>query len=120
MNDFFPAEKDRTIHTFTIPASLAHHDTKTVGLVELSTEEEMMAQKRAPNDVARMTYELTKASLREVNGKRVSLGDGSADRAWSSMHPKVRTLVVTAYNNLHNPSPDESRDFFSSRQTTLG
>lgn len=109
------ARSNRQIYVYTIPTSLAGFGVTSVGLVELSAEEEMLATKRASNDAVRLAFELARECLRQVNGKPVSTSDGSSDLAWSKMHPKVRNLIVTAFGHLHQPKDEEVLNFFQSR-----
>lgn len=116
-----PVEKGRPLYEYTIPETLAgKFGVKSVGLVELTAEEEIFATKRSRNDVVRLGFELAKESLRTVDGKPVSTTDGSADRAWQLMHPKIRQLVVGAYGDIHNPSDQEAAVFRKSLQVRVG
>lgn len=110
---------DRPIYRYTIPKNLAN-GVKKVGLVLLTTDEELRATKRAHADTHRLAYELTKQSLAEVDGKPVSEGDGSIDIAWDAMSPKVRGLVLVAYASLHTPEDEETTSFLKSQQVSVG
>jgi len=106
--------------TYTLPAAIAAAlDTKSVTLVELTAGEEMMATKRAMNDPIRLAWEMPKESLRAVNGVELSAADGSIDEAWETMHPKARSFVMAAYNQLHNPAQDDISVFLQSRQAEV-
>lgn len=109
----------RPIHRFTIPEALAN-GIEEVGLVQLTSNEELRATKRSRNDTHRLAYELTKQSLVEVNGDPVKEGDGSVDAAWSSMEPKVRTLVLAAFGELHTPEEEDLSNFLKSQQVIVG
>ncbi len=98
----------------------ARHGVKSIGMIELTAEEELMATKRAHNDPIRLAYELSKEALREVDGRAMSTGNGTADRAWNGMHPKIRTLVVSAYGQLHSPEEQDLTSFLASQQTSIG
>ncbi len=112
---------DRPIYRFDIPASIrAIQPIKTVGLVQINSNEEVRATKRARNDSHQMAYSLAKQSLIEVDGKPVSEGDGSADKVWDAMHPKVRVLVVTAYGELHTPEDEDINAFLKSQRVSVG
>ena len=112
-------EKERALHVFSIPAKLAEKiGVNNIGLVELTGEEELMVTSRARNDVARLAYELARESLRMINDKPVSTADGSADKAWNTMHPQVRGMVVQAYSDVHNADSTDVQAFLESRVTT--
>jgi hypothetical protein len=109
---------NREIHTFTIPPPL-QNGIKTVGLVELTAEEELNATKRAQGDGLRLAYEMTKISLVEIDGKTLVRSEGDTDAAFERMHPKVRSLVVSAFNSLHAPDDKETLDFLKSRSSRV-
>lgn len=112
---------ERPTFTYNVPESIARSvNIKTVTLVELTADEELFATKRSNNNPIRLAYELAKESLRAVDGKPVSTGDGTADLVWNRMGAKLRTLVITAYNELHNPKETEGADFLKSRQVSVG
>lgn len=115
-----PAKKlAREVSVFTLPKSLANGIT-SMGLVCLTPEEEIMAYNRAGGDAAKGVAELLKASLAQINGKPVSLADGSSDIAWRDMEPKVRALLQKAWKDMHHPSEQEESDFLASRKTVVG
>jgi len=112
--------QQRPVISFTLPAKVASEaGFTTVGLVELTAGEELMATKRCGNDPIRLAFELAKESLRVLDGRRVSTGDGTADQAWEKMHPRARNLIVRAFGEVHNPSMDDVVGFLASRQTTV-
>lgn len=110
----------RPIHTYTVPMGLAEETgIQSVGLVELNAQDELNAAKRAKGDTTRLAYELSKAALAEVNGQKLSFGDGSLDSAWLRMHPKIRNMVLAAYGDLHAPPEGSVDDFLKSRQVKV-
>ena len=118
-NPLEAVKSSRAVHTYTLPERL-HPSIKTVGLVELTPVEELMATKRSGSDGIRLAYELAKQALAEINGAPVRLADGSSDTAWESMGAKVRNLVLGAYADLHTP-PDGAADaFLKSHEVRVG
>ncbi len=116
-----PGKPTRAVHRYTIPATLAQNGSpREVGLVQLTSGEELMATKRSRKDQFRLAYELAKQSLVEVDGQRVGAADGSVDTAWDKMPPKIRTLVITAFGDLHAPEDDEVSAFLKSQRVTVG
>ena len=109
----------RTVHTFTIPKGLAT-EVQTVGFHQLTTSEERQALKAASGDTAKAMYEQIKHSIAEVNGKPVSVADGSTDKVWETMDPRVRTLCMAAYQKLHIPENDAVEDFLKSQAHRVG
>jgi hypothetical protein len=109
----------RVLEIFTLPDGLP---VTTVGLVERTVQEELMASRRAGNDAARLVYELAKESLRMVDGVPVSTGDGSVDAFFARRDlgmSKVRQLILQAVEVIHNPAGSEVRDFLASRQSRI-
>lgn len=109
----------RTIHRFQVPESIPG-EVRSLGLVELTAEDELRVEQRCKGDRDRRAAELVKHSLIEVNGKRVSVHDGSVANLWNEMPSKVRTLINTAWIRLHMATDAELDTFFESRTTTLG
>ena len=109
----------RPVYRYTVPPKLSG-DIKSVGLVQITCDEELRATKRSRNDSHRLAYELTQQALVEANGNKLSEADGSRDSVWSKMSPKVRNLVLLAYAQLHSPEDDESSDFLKSQEVTVG
>lgn len=107
----------RTIHVYDVPRELSDTDDITsIGLVELTAEEELMAAKRTRDDSMKLGFELIKQSLAEVNGSPVSLADGSADKAWTSMGAKLRHVLLQAWHEIHKAKEDVEQSFLKSRR----
>lgn len=109
----------RPVYVFDLPEGVGSQ-IKTVGLVELTPSDEIMAAKMSTGDTTRLAFELAKLSLYEVDGQRVSIGDGSADAAWLRLGPRARSLVVQAFAALNVPSSEDSAAFLRSRQVRVG
>lgn len=112
--------KDRPLHIFTIPDALHQYGVKEIGLVELTLDEEMRATQRARGDAIKLASEYCKECLRMVDGQQVKAGDGSADRAMSAMHPKIRQLLLRGYAQLHQTKQDEDASFLQSHEVRVG
>ena len=113
-----PERVARAVYAYKIPESCGG-ECRSVGLVEITSEEEMMAEKRAQGDRDRVPVELTKQCIVEADGLPMNTGDGSVDGLWKKLPPKVRTLLTTTYYTLHIPSEDETKSFFSSMAARL-
>lgn len=111
-------QDDRVIHRFEIPASIPG-DVRSLGLVEITAQEELHAEQRCKGSPDKRAAEMAKSALVEVNGQRVQFADGSVDRAWNNLHPKVRTLIASAWVKLHLASDDEVDSFFASRTSSI-
>lgn len=116
---------ERETYIFDIPERMKKDGTHlcfggaavdNVGLKLLLPNEERMVAKRCGQDAVRLTYELTKESLAEVNGQPVSVAEGTADDWWGRFHPQVRQLVMTGYAELNTPPDGAAEDFLESRR----
>ena len=110
--------QDRVIHRFSVPDSIPG-EVRSVGMVKMSAEEELRVEQRCKGASDKRAQEMTKQSLVEVNGQAVSTADASADKAWATMHPKVRTLLTTAWVKLHLAEDTEVDSFFASRTSSV-
>jgi hypothetical protein len=115
-----PAPRERPVHTFTFPKKFTAAEVRSVGLVQLTSDEEIMATKRAANNPANMATNLVLQALVEVNGKPVSLTDGSTETAWKKFSPKQRGLLLAAYAELHTPEDSDVEDFLKSQKVQVG
>ncbi len=117
---------DRPIYRYTVPERLAKKTgIKKIGIVEITAREHEMAIKRVASTdsaaaVATMaSYQLALQCLVEVNDKRVSVADGSADAVWGACNQAVRDLVAMAYNDVNGTEGDENADFLKSRTVSV-
>jgi hypothetical protein len=115
---------NRVIYTYKVPADIAAQcGISSVGLVELTPNEMLLAQSRAGDDKGQTLFELVKESWRRVDGKPIHTGDGSADVAWGQDKPgmnKLRTLLTGAFNKINNPKKDENEAFLASETASVG
>ena len=115
LSEGLPSKPSRPVYVYDVPTTLGEGGIETVGLVQLTAREEMMAAKRAGSDAIKLVYEQVKQALVEVNGEKVGLADGSADTAFDKMNPMVRNLVMTAFAQLHTPPEEATVGFLQSR-----
>jgi len=108
----------RPVHFFKVPKGIG--GVLRVGLVELTTGEQLEAAARARGDSVRLQFELAKQCLVQVNEEKLSLGDMTLDKKWGSLHPKVVNLIAAGYQSLHVPEEEEAAAFLASREDTVG
>lgn len=118
-------QPQRLVYWYDIPPRLvALTGIKKVGLIELTSGEEMMATNRTGTNVARLAFEMSKESLRYTVSKdseavqTLSTGDGTSDVFWESPRQgmsAVRQLVLQAYNSIHSPKNGEIQNFLASQ-----
>ena len=113
------AAANRVVYEYTLPPSL-DCEIKTIGIVELTVDEELMATKRARGDNFRLAWELARQCVAFVDGKPVSTADDTSDIAWAKLSPKARQLVLGAYSDLHQPIEAELGVFKASRKVKAG
>ena len=117
-------EAERPMYTYTVPKALAElTGVRTIGIVELTTQEMVMAQQRSSGPSLSTGFELAKACWRRLNNERLTLADGSVDIEWASQKPgrsKLRTLITQAYADVHNPKEAENQDFLASQSVSIG
>lgn len=114
-------KKSRNVNVYTVPESIASETgVNEVGMVQLTTEEELLCFKRAKGDNARLASELSKTSLVEAmcgeERKALSLSDGTADTFWKDVDPKLRQLIMGAYAELHAAPEEDQEAFLKSRK----
>ena len=120
MNEARAVKQTRPVYTFDFPSGIASTEVQSIGLVQLTSDEEIMATKRASNNPASMAQNLTLQALVEFNGQSVSMADGSTETAWRKLSPKQRGLLITAYGELHTPEDSDIRDFLASQKVRVG
>lgn len=111
-------KSDRVVHRFKVPKSIPG-EIREIGMVEITADEELQVEARCKGANDKRAHEMAKAAIVEINGQIVTLSDGSTDKAWASMSPKIRTLVSTAWVKLHLANDDEVESFFASRTSSV-
>lgn len=112
------ARKARPVHIFEVPQSVPS-EIRTLGVVELTANEELQATRRVAGDQFRLAYELALASLVEVDGQAVKLSDGTADKAFNDMGPRGRQLLMQAYHKVNGVEQEQTASFLSSQKIRL-
>lgn len=113
-------EQVRQVHTFDFPKGVITTAAQSVGIHEITADEEVTGTTRAKGNAARVGYELAIQSLAQVNGKPVNLADGSADKAWKVLSSKQRLLAVAAFNHVNAVEESELQGFLSSQRVQVG
>lgn len=92
---------------------------QSMGFYLLTANEEKTAMRKSDSPSA-MVFELAKASLVEVNGARVAVGDGSLDKAWNDYGPQGRRFAIEAYGDLSGMKETTVAGFLKSRRVKSG
>jgi len=117
LKQFDEVKKHRVVREFTLPESLIGKDSigpRKVALRQLSADEELMASKIGRFDIMRAQYAAAKLSIVELDGKPVHYADTVLEAFWERSDPRVRSLLLQAYNRLSSPTKEEEEDFFGS------
>jgi hypothetical protein len=113
--------KTRVVNLFEVPESIqATAGVAEIGMVTLTSDEELTCYKKAKGDSAKLATELAKTALVEADGKKLSPGDGTVDTFWKDLDPKLRQLVLTAYADLHAAPEEDQESFLKSRKQKVG
>lgn len=80
--------------------------------------EERLAYQRSRGDAIRSVSELSKATIRAIDGHRADWSGnmnkpGSVTTFWSDIGPKGRSMIRNYYVRTHTVTDDEALDFFS-------
>lgn len=112
------AKVQRPVYVYDIPDEYAQ-DCKSFGMVQLTASDELMAARRCGSDTMKLSHEMLKQALVEINGTAVGLADGSADTAFERMSPIVRQFVMAAYGDLHSPKEEATKSFLTTRRVKV-
>ena len=112
------ARDNRPVYEFTIPKKYAN-GISSIALVKLSLREEMAATERGKNSSRKVATEMIKASLIEVNGKRLDIANAEDDEVWATMDPQIRSFVLLAYGQLHNVEDEDAESFLASQKVRV-
>jgi hypothetical protein len=113
----------RVVHEYAIPESLRQGSEglpSKVGLRELTSREEIDANKVGGLDFMRTQYEAVKRAICELDGKKVSIADVELDKFWDAAGPRLRALLIKTYNRMSSATEEEDRAFFESEQVKAG
>lgn len=111
------SQSNRPVHIYEVSPELSDGcGVTSIGLVELTADEELMAAKRTRDDSMKLGFELIKQSMAEINGATVSLADGTTDRAWNTMSAKLRHVLLQAWHEIHKAKEEVEKGFLKSRR----
>lgn len=117
-------DANRQIYWYPVPPAIAKSTgVSRIGLVELTSDEYLLAANRCQNNLGRLSLELVKESVRRIDGRSINTGDGTADIFWSQMRKgmsKLQSLANMAYGKIHNNTPDEVEYFLAGEETSVG
>lgn len=111
----------KVIVTYTLPESarkeVADYEMPTkIGMRALSADEELQAHRVGRAEYMRTQYDATKRSIAEFDGKAASYANGEVDKFWERCGPKVRSLLLQAYNRATSPVQEDEQSFFASAE----
>lgn len=107
--------------TYDVPESLRDATGKPakVSMQTLVADDELQAARSGKFDILKSQYEAVKLAIVALDGKPTSVADGTTDQFWNNCDPKLRTILLDAYNRMSSPSREESDAFFKSAQVEV-
>lgn len=114
------AQQARQVYVYDVPEENQYNGIVSLGVRELTIDEEKMVYRRIGSDIAAAASELSKQALCEVNDQKVSLADGSSDKAYESFTPQIRQMVLDAYTDTNNAKPETIKKFLASKRVKVG
>lgn len=110
----------KVVTHYPIPTKLRTEGSPaSVGISLLSAEQEILASKLGGFNYMRSQYEATKSAICAFDKKPVTDENGDISKFWERTHPKVRALLLEAYNRMTSASDEESKDFFGGEETVI-
>lgn len=109
----------RITFDFQIPVTLQSEKlgVKVVSLRQLTSEQEITAQRLGRFDMLKTQYEAVKMAMAEFDGKAANFSNGDVDQFWEDAGPKLRSLLLQGYNKISSPDGEEEKSFFGSMKT---
>jgi len=93
------------VHSELPPDTLYSGDV-SIGLVHLTSTEEVDAIRVAGGDGARAKFELAKAAMRGVNGRPIDRGRMEEQEIWEKIGSKGRNIVMAVFDEVWAASPE--------------
>lgn len=89
---------------------------KSFGLVKLRMEDEVKAATGVSGNAAKLSYNMAKASLVEVDGRRLNRAEGEEETVLNHMDPAIRAIILDAYADLCSVEEDAAKKVRASRK----
>lgn len=93
---------------------------KSVLVRRLRAQDEVLAARRVGRDAARMVFELCQIAFAGVNGKRFDDGVSEGDAVWAVLDPRIRSLLMSAYQELNSAKETQQASFLKSCRVKTG
>lgn len=113
---------DRVVYEYTLPESLGGGKggiPKKVSLAQLTAGQELMASKMGRFDVMKAQYAAAKLSIVALDGSPIDPADGALEAFWEHTDPRIRSLLLQAYNKISSPSREDEESFFGSEKVQV-
>lgn len=117
----FQAKTDnRPVYEFELPEELTALDDpyvkKSFGLVKARMEDEIKATSGVNGNAGKMSYNLIKAALVEIDGRRLNRSEGEEETALNLMDPAIRSVIMDAYADLSTVEDSVAKKVKASRK----
>ena len=110
---------NREVYEYPLPDEIKGTDplVKTsFGLVKLKMSQEVQASESARGNQARLAYAWLRASLVEVDGRRIRKEDGEDESILENVDPVIRELMLDAYTDMSSSKGVDTKKFLGSRK----
>lgn len=114
-------KRQRPRFTYDIPKDVRtfEADPSTITLTPVTVEEEKMAIQAARANNTQVDHELLKLSLVEADGRPLDWAGGVRDDVFEGASPKVRQLMIEAWQDVNTPTREQTKSFLASRRAKL-
>jgi hypothetical protein len=89
-----------------LPPDTLYSEAVSIGLVHLTSTEEVDAIRAAGGDGARAKFELAKTAMRGVNGRPIDRGRMEEQEIWEKIGSKGRNIVMAVFDEVWAASPE--------------
>ena len=89
---------------------------RTLGFVALRGSDEVASMEAVKTNPFNLQYDLVQRSIATVDGRKVNRAEFEHVKLWAQTPPKVRELMMEAYNTLHVLGGDVRESFRKSRR----
>lgn len=111
---------NRPVFEFDLPEELTVLDDpyvkKSFGLVKLRMDDEVKAATGVSGNAAKLSYNMAKAALVEVDGRRLNRAEGEEETVLNHMDPAIRSVIMDAYADLCSVEESVAKKVKASRK----
>lgn len=110
----------KILFTYSIPESIRLNSEiplpKKIVMRQLSADEELQAHRVGRAEYMKSQYDAVKRAIVKLDSQDVSYAEGTSDKFWENCGPKMRSLLLQAYNRSTAPTAEEESSFLGSAE----